>query len=876
MNRVPVLWAVYSKLPGDTDDYRVLACSPDCRPRFEELLGTDRPGTPATTEEGRPDSLPWVTFGRADAGQVALSVMSWSGDADVARRPITRTHVFVGDVGGVLATSGFLVAHRATAPVELPARDACVDLVLDSAAVRRPAPALPPGVVPGWAARVAALVLEGRVIVTGTGAWDVETRLAVVDAVAALLPVGYRRSLTVATWAAAPDRRPQRLCFGPEPGTKAVEVRLDAAPEPRTTAGQDYLHELAKWVGPSVSPRLLAHLGAADPTVGFDAGPDPAVEFVQRLDLPAVLLAEIRAGRGRPTVVAGLVEHGDPAKLWGADVGEVHRFLLTHLEEGHAALLARWWSAELAEAVVWAVRYGLAPDRAARCADDFLTTLARPKHRDELLARLLVTVEGRDASPELRQVGLRAIRRERQLPLLRAALLADDQVGACTGLVGEAQETYPDDVPGLVGWLIAGAPRDAEPAWLAVLDRVVSPRRRGRPVTPELVDEAEEQYPGVVLMAFVRASARRDLAVLGPALWVRLVDGAAQRRDSPLQQAIGRHLPTGVAAAADAASRAWVDVALVAAGDAPRAVSSDAAQAVDYVTGWDTALAALSKQVAPTRGTPPPDLGAALRPTMPAAVVTTLLDRPGGEGVRAAALVVAEVVRLPRRWPPELVGRTVARLVEHADGAALLPMMAGHAGQPWAALVQNDPYLRRSLPRLELRVTAGLRDTTPEDLAGPWATLVTVEGLTPQERVDLAELAHWPFRAAPNAVLELVEATVARLTERRRYPEEALARWRDDTLTAIVRGSALGPVAAERTVAALAFAAADVERDKERQIARLDGERERLRQEIAAMKQERKEVKRRAKRERLRLIPLIGPAAAGVPWWSWRRWWAWW
>jgi hypothetical protein len=57
-------WALYSKEPGDTCDYHILATSgtyPD--DAYEAAIRRALPGNPPIVGQRGPEDLPWVTFG---------------------------------------------------------------------------------------------------------------------------------------------------------------------------------------------------------------------------------------------------------------------------------------------------------------------------------------------------------------------------------------------------------------------------------------------------------------------------------------------------------------------------------------------------------------------------------------------------------------------------------------------------------------------------------------------------------------------------------------------------------------------------------------------------------------------------------------------
>ena len=79
MTGVAALWAIVGKRPGDSTDYRVLACSANEVAWFDALEHPDRPGTPEIREAGQVASLPWVTFGYGSDPEPSRPCRSWNG-----------------------------------------------------------------------------------------------------------------------------------------------------------------------------------------------------------------------------------------------------------------------------------------------------------------------------------------------------------------------------------------------------------------------------------------------------------------------------------------------------------------------------------------------------------------------------------------------------------------------------------------------------------------------------------------------------------------------------------------------------------------------------------------------------------------------------
>src|SRR5260370_11343240 len=198
-------WAIWSKHPGSRDDYSVLASStgPLSTAEFTRVLNHFAPGSPPA-ESGTPASLPWVMLSRvgvADQTALGASLQVPTDYVDGTGRPVSRTsYICVPYEEVARAPVSYRGLSSALRTAQLPCQD--------SALVPLTIPRLDPGELahdvmrfgPVAVATTAALLLSGPVTITGPEFPDTETRLRFLDAVAALLPYGYRTSYTAATW----------------------------------------------------------------------------------------------------------------------------------------------------------------------------------------------------------------------------------------------------------------------------------------------------------------------------------------------------------------------------------------------------------------------------------------------------------------------------------------------------------------------------------------------------------------------------------------------------------------------------------------------------------------------------------------------------
>lgn len=217
--QVTAAWALISKQPEVSQNYGVLAASDD---HVGELTVTYVAGIPSSSlPADSPLAPPWVTFGSHPLAEgrtaVSISVQDrWEGN-DQAGRPIWPRRFFLCQHDQVAsARASYQTLWDAVGPVRLPlqgrqpvtldVRTASLSAIvatIKAIGFRR-------------VAAIAAALLQSPVVVTGTARLGLEarahdrgggangpiaglSRLAVLDAIAALLPYGFRAELTASS-----------------------------------------------------------------------------------------------------------------------------------------------------------------------------------------------------------------------------------------------------------------------------------------------------------------------------------------------------------------------------------------------------------------------------------------------------------------------------------------------------------------------------------------------------------------------------------------------------------------------------------------------------------------------------------------------------
>jgi hypothetical protein len=362
-------WALWGKYPGTNDDYSVLASSaePLSAPEFESVLAHFAPGTPPA-EPGMPSSLPWIIISRMDIEgrqYLGMAIQKSTRDADAAGRPITMTSYFCMPYPEVAdASVSFADLYQVLNSIQLPYEG--------NGLIQLTVPTLDPAAIAAdiveefgelTVAAATSLLLSGPVSIVGSNGSTATERLRFLDAVATLLPYGYRADYTAATWSDSGARHQIRLAFAATARSDAVAVRWRTAPaepigdEPANTYFR-YLRQIRERQPGHGSLTELIRFFARDTTAGLLDQPQHAIERLREFDLPAIVLdaarnrvaqpadvrevftrsriGELPVG-GRQVLLAELIGFGDPQdwpliqRFWDSVVGDDPTVMLTAL-----------------------------------------------------------------------------------------------------------------------------------------------------------------------------------------------------------------------------------------------------------------------------------------------------------------------------------------------------------------------------------------------------------------------------------------------------------------------------------------------------------------------------------------------------------------
>jgi hypothetical protein len=407
--QVTAEWAWISKAPGSHEDYGVLASSAG-QTEVGSFAGAYVAGVPSSSlPADDPTCPPWVTFGShptsADRQLVSVSAQDpWRGQ-DQALRPIWPRRFFLcwyDDLAGHQVS--FRTLWGAVAPITLPRPD------------RRPAPiALRPQPLGDLIARIdvigfervaaiAAALLDGPVAVTGTADLRLADpsaaidRLAILDAVAALLPYGFRAdaSATSAVDNTIAHRMRLVLADYASNGQQTAPLRGPAV-TPRSELARDYLTMLAEkehWEGLDA---VVAHLWDAASACSFGR-PEAALEMLDELNRHSHKIRAAKNGAEGLKLTRSFF-YDEPSRveqMWRSPEmdeytrGKLLRPLLEAEDQQVADTLHRHWDA-VADEYVTLVNRRL-DEGDVRCAMRSLTAARAqpdPEATDRLLRKLV-------------------------------------------------------------------------------------------------------------------------------------------------------------------------------------------------------------------------------------------------------------------------------------------------------------------------------------------------------------------------------------------------------------------------------------------------------------------------------------------------------
>jgi hypothetical protein len=305
---VTASWAWISKKPGEAG-YTILAKSDDTP--FGKYIGQYVTGTPGSSmEASAPGAPPWVAFGpfvRDGDLLMSVSIQDWWQGSDNSSRQVWPQRFFLMRYEEVAAARGsYRQLWAALQDVWLPT-EPCAPVPLSL-------PGMPTAEITRTVehygcdrmAALAAMVLEDRIALGDATRLDRDDRMAVLDAVLALLPYGLRREVSASTAVDNTVTHGMDLVFASFPN-KQVLVSLSREspmPVPRTEHGLAYRGLLLEKVASSGIQAVIDHLWLATGVHRLDR-PEESLATLRELDFDGSLLRRLAAGLAtRPEVLA--------------------------------------------------------------------------------------------------------------------------------------------------------------------------------------------------------------------------------------------------------------------------------------------------------------------------------------------------------------------------------------------------------------------------------------------------------------------------------------------------------------------------------------------------------------------------------------------
>jgi hypothetical protein len=228
MGQITVEWALWSERQDARKDYGVLACSDERLgpAQFEKIITRFSPGTPDA-----PHALPRVTIswvGTDTSPHVGIAIQTRSTTRDGVGREIYPTSYFCIPYQQLQQQPvTYLGLYQALREIQLPDTGTGSPLnvtvpPLDTRAIAHDLENL--GAATVRTATALLLHRQRHVCLTQAEQTTLEDRLRFIDAVAALLPYGYRTKFTATTWANSATRHRLRISFTHHPNRDTTPI----------------------------------------------------------------------------------------------------------------------------------------------------------------------------------------------------------------------------------------------------------------------------------------------------------------------------------------------------------------------------------------------------------------------------------------------------------------------------------------------------------------------------------------------------------------------------------------------------------------------------------------------------------------------------
>jgi hypothetical protein len=348
-------WAWISKDPSEGIGYSVLKVSTGAID-FGAISGNYEPGAPnSTTAPDAPDAPPWVTYGLADGGRdgalISVSVRDPWTERDHTGRPVWPQRLLTVRYAQLAAVqASFQTIWAAVQDAPVPAPDgAPLPLTVAGQSLAELITVVEANF--DGLATIAAALLDGPVAVADASHLTREQRLALFDAVAALLPYGYRADLSASSSVNNTVKHRIRLVLADFANPDQQVLSL-LAPEfsPRGEVGRRYLAALHEKRQKNGTATLVRHLWRIK---GEDAQglcsfrrPGFALAALRDLDFLGSVRDALAKGPVPPELIHRFFADPDGQQVWDRlDVTQRDNAVrsLAGSRDASAAILLRGW-----------------------------------------------------------------------------------------------------------------------------------------------------------------------------------------------------------------------------------------------------------------------------------------------------------------------------------------------------------------------------------------------------------------------------------------------------------------------------------------------------------------------------------------------------
>jgi hypothetical protein len=317
-------WAWISKDLSAGIGYSILRVSTDAVD-FGAISGDFEPGAPSSTiAPESPDAPPWVTYGPGggrDGMLISVSVRDPWTERDHTGRPVRPQRLFVMRYPDLTdADASFQTIWAAVRDAPVPAPDGA-PLVL-TVAGQSPDDLIP--VVEAnfdSLAAIAAALLDGPVAIGDASHLPRERRLALLDAVAALLPYGFRADLSASSSVNNTVKHQIRLVMADfaNPDQQLLSLTTPQY-SPRGDLGRRYLAALHEKRKKNGTAALVRHLWSIRQEEGQRPcsfrRPGFALAALHELDFLGGVRDALARGTVPPELIGKFFEHPDGPQVW--------------------------------------------------------------------------------------------------------------------------------------------------------------------------------------------------------------------------------------------------------------------------------------------------------------------------------------------------------------------------------------------------------------------------------------------------------------------------------------------------------------------------------------------------------------------------------